>query len=186
MQLAATDPNESLDELAARVYDLGLKPTAAVTEAATKALLEANPFLSELKAVAAGTVIDVPPLPGAGPAPGATRTEQATAVDLVLDRVRSAVALAQRQLFADIDAETRDAEAAITLGRSAELNQLRSVTPGLAGALPGTISAAQERAAAAERLRGRQSAVCQQIVSDLAELARAFEGGVERTGHDGA
>lgn len=182
MQLAATDPNESLDALAARVYDLGQKPAPATTKAATKALLEANPFLGQIKGVAAGTVIDVPPLAGAGPASGTTRTEQATAVDLVVDRVRSAVALAQRQLFADIDAETQDAQAAIRLGRSAELKKLRGATPALADTLPRTITAAEARVSAAEALRGRQSAVCKQIVSDLGELTKAFAGGEQKVG----
>ncbi len=174
MQLAAIDLNENLAALAARVYDLGEKPTSADTKAATKALVDANPFLRQIAAVPVGTVIDVPPLPTAESAPGATRTEQATAADLVVDRVRAAVALAQRQLFADIEAETQDAQGAIRTARSPALKKLRSATPALGDALPRTIAMAEARVSAAEALRGQQGVVCEQIVKDLTELTQAF------------
>lgn len=179
MLLATTDASESLAALAARVYDLGETPTPAATRVATAALVAANPFLKQAAHVPTGTVIDVPPLPNMQPAAGAAGTEQATAAALAADRVRAAAALAQRQLLADVESEIGSAEATVKLGRSAELKQLRSATPGLADALPRTIAVAQDRVTAAKEVGSRQKAVFEQIALDLTELGKAFAGAGE-------
>lgn len=180
MLLATTDPSESLAALAARVYDLGETPTAGATRAATAALVDANPFLKQAAHVPAGTVIDVPPLPNAQPAAGAVGSEQATAAAMAADRVRAAAALAQRQLLADVETEIGSAQATVKLGRSAELKQLSDATAGLPDALARTIAVAQERVATAKEVGSRQTAVFDQIATDLMELTQTFGGAREK------
>lgn len=174
MQLTATRTAESLDALAARVYDLGDKPTQAATRAAAKALAEANPFLRRIDDVPAGTVVDVPPLPKGELRPGTTTGEDEVVVALLFDRVRAAAALIQRQLLADLDREAQDARDTISLARSGELKKLRG--RGLSEALTRTVTAAEERGAAADALRSRSDAVIAQITTDLADLAGTPDG----------
>jgi hypothetical protein len=174
VHLATTSHAESLELLAARVYDLGEQPSSDAAAAAAKALVEANPFLRQIDDVPAGTVIDVPPLDGATPAAGATRSEQATAASAVADRIGAAAALAQRQLLADIEAELEDARATVKLGDSDKMRQLKRETAGLEEALPQTVAAAEARVGAAEELRERQRDVFAQIARDLGELSKAF------------
>jgi hypothetical protein len=168
MRLTTTIPNESLDALAARVYDLGDKPTQAAKRAAAKALADANPFLSRLADVPAGTVVAVPPIDKGEVRLGATQGEDEIVSGLVLDHVSAAAALVARQLAADFAAEVAGTGTTLKLARSAELN--RSKTPGLAEALAKTIKAAEARAANAKELRSRQDAMLRQLASDLSEL----------------
>lgn len=173
MQLAATLPNESLEGLAARVYDLGEKPSQAAARAAAKALADANPFLRRLADVPPGTVVEVPPPEKGEYRPGATQGEDAIATGLVLDHVQAAAGLVARQLAADLEAEIADAGATLQLARSAELKRLK--TPGLAEALPKTIAVAEARAATAKELRSRQDAMLGQLASDLDALIGAYD-----------
>jgi hypothetical protein len=174
MQLASTLPSESLEELAARVYDLGEEPSPAVVRAATTALREANPFLERPADVPPGTVVDVPPLDDATYRRGATQGEDALATRLVLEHVHAAASLLARQFAADLEAEAADASATLELARSDELTQLK--TPGLAEALPRTIAAAEARAATAKELRSRQDAVLGQLAADLDALSTGYQG----------
>ncbi len=174
MQLASTLPSETLEELAARVYDLGEKPSPAVVRAAATALRDANPFLERPADVPTGTVVDVPPLDDAAYRPGATQGEDALATGLVLDHVQAAASLIARQLAADLEAEAADASATLELARSDELTRLK--TPGLEEALPRTIAVAQARAETAKELRSRQDAVLGQLSADLDALTGAYRG----------
>ena len=174
MQLTATRPAESLDALAARVYDLGDKPTQAATRAAAKALAEANPFLRQIDDVPAGTVVEVPPFDKGEVRPGATTGEDEAVVELLFDRVRAAASLIQRQLLADLDREAQDARDTIKLARSGELKKLRG--PGLSEALTRTVAAAEARSASVDALRSRSDAVIAQIAADLADLAGSPDG----------
>jgi hypothetical protein len=171
MQLATTRPDESLDQLAARVYDLGEQPSRSAVRAAARALTDANPFLHRLADVPPGTVVAVPPPPQGEHRRSATQHEDALATGLVLDQVQAAAALIARQLTADVEAELADAGATLKLARSAELK--RQKAPGLAEALPHTIAAAEARSERAKELRSRQRAVLRQLAGDLDALARA-------------
>jgi hypothetical protein len=180
MQFATTLPDESVEALAARVYDLGERPPPTAVRAAAKALADANPFLRKGVDVPPGTVVEVPRLEQGGHRPGATQGEDAVASGLVLDHVQAAAALVARQLAADLDAETADADATLQLARSDELKRLDA--PGLAEALKGTVAAAEARAASAKELRSRQEAMLGQLASDLDELTAAHGGRVEDRG----
>jgi hypothetical protein len=179
MQFATTQPDESLEALAARVYDFGERPPPAAVRAAAKALADANPILRKPADVPPGTVVEVPRLDEGGHRAGATQGEDAVAAGLVLDHVQAAAALVARQLAADLDAETADADATLQLARSDELKRLDA--PGLPEALKRTVAAAEARAASAKELRSRQDAMLGQLASDLEELA-AVHGG--RTGDE--
>ncbi len=181
MQLTVTAPNETLEALAVRVYDLGEKPSQAATREAAKALAEANPVLRRIADVPAGTVVEVPPIERGTVRTGATQGEAPATAVLVAEKVAAAAALAQRQLLADIDAETGDAKDTVKLARSAEVKKLRTDAPELSDVLPQTIAAADARGADAGELRKRQQAVFAQIAVDLGDLTTAFAGGGEES-----
>jgi hypothetical protein len=178
MQLATTRSDESLDQLTARVYDLGEQPSRSAVRAAARALADANPFLHRLDDVPPGTVVEVPPPPRGEQRPGATQDEDALATGLVLDQVQAAATLIARQLAADVEAELADVSATLKLARSSELK--RQQTPGLAEALQRTIAAAEARGERAQQLRARQDAVLRQLTDDLDALARAHGSGAAR------
>jgi hypothetical protein len=109
MQLTATLPDESLEGLATRVYDLGEKASQSRVRGAVRALRDANPALAKMADVQPGTVVEVPPLEESAHRPGATMSEDAIAAGLVRDHVAAAAALLGRQLFEDLSAELSDA-----------------------------------------------------------------------------
>jgi hypothetical protein len=174
MQLTATLPDESIEALAARVYDLGEKPSQAKVRAAVQALRQANPVLRKMSDVQAGTVVEVPPLEEGEQRPGATVSEDAVAAGLVRDHVAAAAALLGRQLFEDLAAELSEADETLELARSPELRQAQA--PGLEEALKETVTAAEARAAAVEELRSRREAVLAQLAADLRDLTGAHGG----------
>jgi hypothetical protein len=180
MQLTATLPDESLEALAARVYDLGDKPPQARVRAAARALRDANPALRRMAAVPPGTVVEVPPLEEAAHRPGATMNEDAVATGLVGDHVAAAAVLLGRRLFEDLSAEISDADETLKLARSPELR--RAKAPGLEEALPQTVAAAEARAAAAKELQARREAVLGQLAADLRSLTGAHGAEDDPTG----
>jgi hypothetical protein len=174
MQLTATLPDESLEALATRVYDLGEKPSQARIREAMRGLRDANPALRRMADVPPGTVVEVPPLDEGAHRPGATVSEDAVATGLVRDHVAAAAALLGRQLFEDLSAELTEADETLKLARSPELR--RSKAPGVEEALRGAVAAAEARAAAAEELRLRRTAVFGQLAADLRDLTDAHGG----------
>ena len=65
MRFASTFQNETLDDLVARVYDLGKEPSASIKRTARRGLTDANPYLQTIERVPAGTVVAAPPIEGA-------------------------------------------------------------------------------------------------------------------------
>lgn len=180
MQLTATLPDESVEALATRVYDLGEKPSQATVRGAVRALRDANPALARMSEVQPGTVVEVPPLEESAHRPGATVTEDAIATGLVRDHVAAAAALLGRQLFEDVSAELSETNETLKLARSPELR--RAKVPGLDEALPDAVAAAEARAAAADELRSRREAVLGQLAADLRDLTDAHGGASSGTG----
>jgi hypothetical protein len=174
MQLTATLPDESLEALATRVYDLGDKPPQARIRAAARGLSDANPALRRMADVPPGTVVEVPPLEAGAHRPGATVSEDAAATGLVREHVAAAAALLGRQLFGDLSAELSEADETLKLARSPELR--RAKVPGLENALRETVAAAEARVAAAKELRSRREAVLGQLAADLRDLTGAHSG----------
>lgn len=173
MQLTATLPDESVEALATRVYDLGEKPSQASLRAAVRGLRNANPALRKAD-VPPGTVVEVPPLKEGAHRAGATVSEDVVATGLVRDHVAAAAALLGRQLFEDLSAELSEADETVKLARSAELR--RAKAPGLEEALREAIAAAEARAAAVEELRSRREAVLGQLAADLRDLTDTHGG----------
>jgi flagellar biosynthesis/type III secretory pathway protein FliH len=173
MQLATTRPDETLEELAARVYDLGDKPTQTAERAAVRALAEANPFLRKGTTVAAGTVVAVPPPEQGQVRAEATTSEDALAGALAGDHVLAAVDLLARQLTADLEADAADAEETVKRAKDAELKRAKAT--GLAEALRQATAAAEARRTWADELRTRQAAVLDQIAADVEQLAGGTE-----------
>ena len=173
MQLTATLPDESVEALATRVYDLGKKPSQAGLRAAVRGLRNANPALRKAD-VPPGTVVEVPPLEEGAHRPGATVSEDAVTTGIVRDHVSAAAALLGRQLFEDLSAELSEADETVKLARSPELR--RAKAPGLEEALRGVVAAAEARTAAAAELRSRRKAVLGQVAADLRDLTGAHGG----------
>jgi len=168
MQLTATLPDESLEALATRVYDLGERPSQARVRAAARALTDANPALRRMADVAPGTVVEVPALEDGALRPGATMGEDALAAGLLRDHVAAFTALLGRRLFDDGSAAAAEAGATLELARAPELR--RAKAPGLAEALRQTVAAAEARTAAAKALQERREAVLGQLAADLRDL----------------
>src|SRR5438874_4360633 len=107
MRVALTQKDETLEALAARVYELD-KPSAAELRAATTALANANPFLRKPAEVPAGTLLTVPETDRAASDRQTQRAEPLLA-GIAAEQLRGAIALVGRQLDGEIEAEIADA-----------------------------------------------------------------------------
>lgn len=174
MRVAVTRSDETIEQLATRVYGLE-KPSAAVLRAATGTLSETNPFLRRLSDVPPGTVLAVPDLEHATENAAAEPAEPLVA-RLAVNQLRGALALLERQLSGDVDAEIADARASAKLARSSELKAFGREAPSLSQDLTGLAKAAEGRADDARALRDHQRQVFDRINADLEEVLRALGG----------
>jgi hypothetical protein len=174
MQLTTILPDESVEALAIRVYDLGEKPSQSSIRAAVRRLRDANPALRRMADAQPGMVVEVPPLEDGAHRSGATVSEDAVAAGIVRDHIGAAAALLGRQLFEDLSAELSETDETLKLARSPELR--RAKAPGLAEALREAVAAAEARAAGSEELRSRRKAVLGQLAADLRDLTGAHGG----------
>ena len=177
MQLAATIQNETLNDLVTRVYAFDSGPSAKVTRAARQALLDANPYLADLKQVPPGTVFTVPDVQGAQPS-AATEDAGPMIGTIAVQQLRGAVALTAQQLQTDLDAEIADARNAAALTKPAALKGAGVA----AGAdqkqlLAQVAQAAGARVERAQALQKYQKLAFGQIEKDLVALVSAFGGG---------
>jgi hypothetical protein len=173
MRLALTQSGETLEQLATRVYALD-KPSASQLKTATTALSTANPFLRKPEEVPAGTVLEVPEQQGleGGQAPAPILA------GLAADQLRGAIALAQNELSASIDAEIAEGKASAKLARSRELkNATGDVEASDQGTLRLLAGNAEQRVTDAQSLRGFQQHAFTQIAADLDNLIAALGGG---------
>jgi hypothetical protein len=83
MQIARTQSEKSVADIAARVFNL--QPGDARLPAATKSLLAANPQLNNLAQLQPGTPVVVPPIAGTAPAPTAVVNPKTAVWSAVLD-----------------------------------------------------------------------------------------------------
>src|SRR3954454_13152610 len=113
MRFASTLDNETIDALAARVYDLGKEPTATLGRTVRRELVDANPYLKTVDRVPAGTLVAVPPIEGA-PYGEPAREADSKALSVAGGQLPGAVAL-MRSVIADAlgaeATEARDATA---------------------------------------------------------------------------
>ena len=175
MRFAVLAQNETLDDLAARVYDVPAGAPAGLREAG-KALAEANPYLRRIDQVPPGTVVVVPPLPGV------ESTQQAYAPDALpvgalVNQLRGAVALVRQNLSSEIDAELADSNSVAGVARSREAKAAARETPELGDELPRVAEAAAARAEAARELQKYQVDAFARMEVDLDGLLAAFRGG---------
>jgi hypothetical protein len=173
MRFAVTMENETLDALAVRVYAFEGKPTQATQRAAAKALTDANPFLRRLDEVPPGTVVAIPDLDQARPTDEA-RDPEAMIAGLVADQLRGAVALTQRMLSDDVEAELGETRESIKLLRSAEARQLGRENAWLKDQIPRITEAANTRMEAARELERYQQQAFAQLDKDLEGLLKTF------------
>jgi hypothetical protein len=170
MRFAVTGRDETIDQLAVRVYRFDGEPSEPVLGAVRSALTAANPFLGQRAGVPAGTVVAVPAVEGAefGPQTG---DADATVVSTADRQLYGAVALTQQWLAEQLRAQGDAAQQAIaalsdeTVGR---LDERSDITP---AALR---DAATARAEGAKELERYANDAFGEIESDLAELTRAF------------
>ena len=121
MRFAYTKAGEPLEELAARTYAFQGKESATQLRTAAKALRDANPFLRRLSDVPEGTLLVIPPLEDAAPAP-ATQPPEGAAAALVAARLRDAAQQAIELLAGELHQDVADTKSSIdvlTLGRDA-------------------------------------------------------------------
>ncbi len=173
MRFASTLEKETLDALAARVYDLGKEPTAALARTVRRELIDANAYLKTIDRVPAGTLVAVPAIEGA-PFGEHAREPDAVALSVAAGQLPGAVAL-MRSVIADVlRAEATDAREATGFLRSTEVKQLARDDEQLKAELPGLVTAASARADRAAQLETYSTGAFAQVESDLADLMHAF------------
>ena len=172
MRFAVLAQNETLDDLAARVYDVPAGAPAGLRDAG-KALAEANPFLRRIDQVPAGTVVVVPPLAGVEPTQQAYAPD-ALAVGALVNQLRGAVALVCQNLSSEIDAELADSKSVAGVARSREAKTAARELPELGDELPRLAEAAAARAEAARELQKYQVDAFARMEFDLDDLLAEF------------
>lgn len=169
MRLALTQPDETVEQLATRVYSLD-KPSATQLKSATTALTEANPFLRKPEDVPPGTVLAVPEQEGleggSAPAP--------IVAGLAADQLRGAIVLLNSHLTDALDAETSDAKATAKLARSSEVKAVVSDDSQMKEAMPTLNQAVDARVEDAKTLRTYQKDVFARIATDLEGLVEGL------------
>jgi hypothetical protein len=173
MQIALTRSGETLEQLATRVYALK-NPTASQLKTATAALSDANPFLRKPDDVPEGTVLAVPQQDGleGGDAPAPV------VGGVAADQLRGAIALAQQQLSASLDAEIASGKTSAKIARSRVLKSAASDQATLSDdTLPLLAGNAEQRVSDAQSLRTYQKGVFTQIGTDLDAMLAALGGG---------
>lgn len=176
MRFAVTMENETLDALAGRVYAFEGKPTQAAQRVAAKALTDANPFLRRLDEVPPGTVVAIPEIEAARPS-DETRDPEPMIGGLVVEQLRGAVALAQRVLTDDVDAEIAETRESVSLLRSAEVRRLGKENAWLKEQLPNITDTATSRRDDARELQRYGKQAFAQVDKDLEELLKTFGAG---------
>ena len=172
MRFAVLAQNETLDELAARVYDVPSAGPAALRQAG-KALTDANPFLRRIDQVPAGTLIAVPPLAGVAPAAQTQSADTLPAAALAA-QLRGAIALARQRLSGEIDAELADSTEAAGLSRSREVKAAARERSELGDELRLVAQTAAARADAARELQQYQTTAFARMELDLKDLMAEF------------
>jgi len=179
MRFAVLAENETLEDLAARVYDVsGAGPTAL--RDAGRALVEANPFLRKIDEVPAGTLVMVPPLAGVEASAAAYPADRLPAAALAA-QLRGAVALARRRLSSEIDAEIAEATETANLARSREAKAAARDNPELRDELPKLAEAAAARAESAHALQQYQTHAFARIEADIEDLLTSFGSASEQS-----
>jgi hypothetical protein len=168
MRFAVLAQNETLEDLAARVYDVSDAGPSAL-RGAGKALSDANPFLRRIDQVPAGTVVAVPPLEGVEPAPQ-THAADALPAAALAAQVRGAIALVRQRLASELEAELAESAEAAKLSRSREAKAAARERPELGDELRAVANAAESRAEAARELRKHQADAFARMEADLEEL----------------
>jgi hypothetical protein len=174
MRFAVLAQNETLDGLAARVYDVPAGAPAGLRDAG-KALAEANPFLRRIDQVPAGTVVVVPPVAGVEPTPQAYAPDALPAEALV-NQLRGAVELVRQSLSSEIDAELAESKSVAGVARSRDAKAAARENPELGDELPRVAEAATARAEAARALQRYQVDAFARMEFDLEDLLAAFQG----------
>jgi hypothetical protein len=171
MQFAVLAENETLESLAARVYDLPAGP-AALREAG-KALTDANPYLRRIDQVPAGTVVAVPPLARIEPSAQTQGVDTLPAAVLAA-QLRGAIALVRQRLASDVEAELATSTEAAELARSREAKAAARERPELADELTHLAATASARSDAARELRHYQVEAFARMELDLDDLMAEF------------
>ena len=173
MRIATTRGDESLEDLAARVYEFKGKASATDLRSAVRALRDANPFLRKLSEVPEGTLMVVPELEKATPASGTELLEGAAGA-LVVARLREAAAQAVELLARELDDELAEAQSSFDVLRSSETRRVTRADDEARRLREATEETIKERVAAAERLGEYREQVATQVEKDLEEMLAAL------------
>ena len=180
MQFAVTKGEETLGELAARLYAFGDQPSASALREAERALVQANPFLRRPAEVAAGTVLAVPPLTRAEPSEEAG-TLESVAGETVASALRVALTGAVEAFDRSLEAERAQIQDSLATLSSREVKSLGRADPAAGEELRGAAVAAKSRAAEVDAFERYQREAFAQLDEDLKAVLEALAG--ETEGH---
>jgi hypothetical protein len=172
MRFAVTKGEQTLSELAARLYALGEASATALREA-ERALVQANPFLRKPAEVAAGTVVTVPPLTRVEPSQEA-RTLESVAGETVASGLQLALAGAVESFNRSLEAERAQLQDSLATLASPEVKSLARTDPATGAELRQVADAAKARSAEVDAFERSQREAFAQLEEDLKSVLAAL------------
>jgi len=168
MRVATLRGEESVADLARRLFRISGPGAEARAREAEAALLRANPHLRELARAPEGTVIVVPEVPGTNP------TEESQPVGLagteMMAEVRRAIGDMRRALQTSATRQADEARGTLELLESHELRTAAERDPALTERLPAIAESARARLEEARALQALQEQALAQLDRDLEDL----------------
>jgi hypothetical protein len=173
MQFAVTKGEQTLAELAERVYEFEGTPSATALREAQRALVAANPFLRKPAEVAEGTVLAVPALGRAAPS-AETQPLAAVAGRATAGALQAALAGAVESVGRVLTEGRVAVDDSLAMLRSREVKQLARDDPAATEGLRRTTEAAKSRAAELDELERYQGEAFAQLDEDMKALVEAL------------
>jgi hypothetical protein len=173
MRFAVTKGEQTLSELATRLYAFEGEPPAAAMREAERALTDANPFLRKPAELAEGTVLVVPPLARTEPS-DETRPLTSVAGETAAGALHAALAGAAESIAQALKEERDQIDESIATLRSREVKALVRADPDLDQQIRRTTDAAKSRAAEIDALERYQREALSELGDDLRAIVSAF------------
>jgi hypothetical protein len=166
MRFGVTKGEQTLTELAMRLYAFEGKPPAVALREAERALTDANPFLRKPAELAEGTVLAVPPLARAEPSEEA-RPLTSIAGETAAGALQAALADAAESIANSLREERDQIDDSMTALRSREVKQLARHDPDIDEQVRRTTEAVKSRTAEISALEKYQHEALSQLGEDL-------------------
>jgi hypothetical protein len=173
MNFAVTEGEQTVTELARKVFALGARPSQADVRKAERALVAVNPFLRRPAELPEGTIVAVPPLPDAEPTPD-TGPLEGIAAGAFASAVKEALTGANESFKSAAEADRRELGDALELLRSAEVRRLVRSDEELPARVKEAVDVANAQLKAVQELEDYGAKAFEQLDEDVTALLAAF------------